>query len=261
LGIATGSTLASFALNILNMKKLFFILAAWLCFTNTWSQADPPNDVFALPITVSQNAYNDKVCIVSITMPNDNFKIAEKHIGLLRRSPNNNSDTLTLGYGRCQLIKGDSYYFGIVVKDAVEWPKDGDLLYFYFDYPAAYKGYIYNLVQYGIYFKTVADSILFDFTTPNTLTEQGEKQMLNLLLEDVKYTATEMLKQMDEMQVEKGPYKGKPLFKTMQNITLAELKDFLDYVRVRPFKYSGNTWKISETFATWIFEGAPAVVK
>ena len=38
-------------------------------------------------------------------------------------------------------------------------------------------------------------------------------------------------------------------------------QNFIDYVIAQPQKYAGNTWKIAETFATWMAGGTPTVIK
>ena len=41
----------------------------------------------------------------------------------------------------------------------------------------------------------------------------------------------------------------------------SELELFLKYIIARPKNYAGNSWKISEIFATWIDGGTPTVVE
>ncbi|MBL0359266.1 MAG: hypothetical protein IPP72_21435 [Chitinophagaceae bacterium] len=43
----------------------------------------------------------------------------------------------------------------------------------------------------------------------------------------------------------------------MQEITEADVMNFLKYVWARPAKYAGNSWRISEVFATWMTSGTP----
>jgi CHAT domain-containing protein/uncharacterized protein HemY len=54
-----------------------------------------------------------------------------------------------------------------------------------------------------------------------------------------------------------GRYKGKNCMDVMGKATNADIMSFLKFVRSYPGKYMGNTYKISETFATWIINNAP----
>jgi hypothetical protein len=194
----------------------------------------------------------------------DGFSLKEKQTGLLR--PNystGDKDTSTLGWGRCQLIKGDYYYFGIHISKKARAPKQGDLLYTKLNYNPMYKGYIYMLTKNAIYFKHVTDEDFYQFGTAWLLSQNSETAILDSMVADIKYTSVEMIKQGSEqnLEIKEGPYKGQRLFAAMQKATVDQLKDFLDYVRVRPAKYAGNSWKVSEVFATWMFSGAPTVIK
>lgn len=61
--------------------------------------------------------------------------------------------------------------------------------------------------------------------------------------------------------IKDGLFKGKQLFDAMQKITSDDVRKFLKYVIARPDNYAGNTWKISETFATWMVSGSPTVIE
>jgi predicted phosphatase len=57
-----------------------------------------------------------------------------------------------------------------------------------------------------------------------------------------------------------GLFDGKKLFDAMQAVTTTELNEFFKYIVVRPEKYAGNTWKLSEIFATWMVNKTPQVI-
>ena len=76
---------------------------------------------------------------------------------------------------------------------------------------------------------------------------------------DINFTGDAMLKLKDpqDQVIPKGSYKDQSLFVMMKKATSADVFQFLRYVYVRPDKYKGNDWKVSETFATWAINGAP----
>jgi len=47
----------------------------------------------------------------------------------------------------------------------------------------------------------------------------------------------------------------------MQAVKRTELESFLRYITARPKNYAGNSWKISEIFATWMNGATPTVVE
>lgn len=57
--------------------------------------------------------------------------------------------------------------------------------------------------------------------------------------------------------LQQGRYTGRSVFDVMKNCLPADIKGFLNYVSNYPNKYIGNTWKMNETFATWVFNNAP----
>lgn len=54
-----------------------------------------------------------------------------------------------------------------------------------------------------------------------------------------------------------GIYEGIPISKIMDEVTDEDVKIFLGFVKAFPGKYIGKSWKISETFATWLINNSP----
>lgn len=54
-----------------------------------------------------------------------------------------------------------------------------------------------------------------------------------------------------------GRYMGKSVFDVMEKCTAKDIFTFLHFVNNYPGKYIGNTWKLNETFATWVVNKAP----
>ena len=227
------------------------------------AQNDNNKELFAFTITGYMVAINDSVTVVQVQLPaGSGAAIEEKQMGLLRRNYSNNSnDTAAIGWGKCHLIKGDYYYFSIHLYNSGKKPQQNDLLYTRVAYPANYKGRFFGLVKNAVYFEHVTGGNFFDLHTPLGLTQQNENSLIDSLVADIQLTGREMLKQgnAQNQDISTGIFKGKKLFAAMQAVNSNQVKDFLDYVLARPQKYAGNTWKIAETFATWMTSGTPTV--
>lgn len=96
------------------MKKLLFIACL---FTTIIAYAqETEQQARAFPITDYMVDLNDSIKLVQLQLP-DGISIPEKKVGLLKGMyRDKRSDTITIGAGRCQLIKGDYYYFAINYK-------------------------------------------------------------------------------------------------------------------------------------------------
>jgi len=245
------------------MKKkslsIFFFLLAAAAFGQ---QAE--KEVFAFPITDYINSDNDSISIIQVHIPAPLVQIQNKQPGLLKHNfTNNKEDTSTIGYGRCGLIKSNYYYFSIRLNKTMVKPVQNDILYTKIIYPAKHRGQLVKLIQIAVYFERVTGGKFYTFETGLELNETSEKDIIDLMVSDIKYTGLEMQKKSDDqdMTIKGGLFDGKKLFATMQIITAENVKDFIDYVIARPAKYAGNTWKISETFATWATSETPKVIK
>jgi hypothetical protein len=245
------------------MKRIsIFIILLFFAATTFAQQVE--KDVFAFPITDYIVNSNDSVSIIQVEIPTPSIKIDEKQLGLLKHNfSNNKEDTANIGFGRCNLIKGSNYYFGIRLKNVFIKPMKNDLIYTKIIYPSKYKGQIYNLIKNAIYFVHVTGEKFFVFESAFSIDKTEENNLIDALVADIKYTGQEMQKKSDSQDtiIEGGLFNGKKLFVTMQSITAENVKDFIDYVIARPTKYAGNTWKIAEVFATWAISGTPRVIK
>ena len=80
----------------------------------------------------------------------------------------------------------------------------------------------------------------------------------NLILD----TAINAIKECAEFTAElpsptSGWFAGKKTFEIMSDVTNEDVQMFLGFVKSFPGKYIGKTWKMSETFATWIINNSP----
>jgi hypothetical protein len=245
------------------MKNCFLFFSCLFVVLHVNAQQDK-KEVFALPITSYIVAANDSVTVVQVEMPPGfNVIIEKEQLGLMRHNYSNSKDTTGIGWGRCQLIKSNYYYFAMHCHDKSIKPQKDDMVYTMVGYPAALKGRIFGLVKNAIYFQHVTEEKFYDFITPASMNEQQENSLIDSLVADIKYTGKEMLKQNNgqDQDVKGGIFDGKKLFAAMQTVTRAHVKDFIDYVLARPQKYAGNNWKIAETFATWMVNSTPTVIK
>jgi len=96
-----------------------------------------------------------------------------------------------------------------------------------------------------------------------TNSKKDEQNLLDSMVSDIQYTGTAMLQQIPEQNqlIKGGIYDGKKIFESMQAVKRSELELFLKYIQARPKNYAGNTWKISEIFATWMAGGTPTVIE
>jgi hypothetical protein len=245
------------------MKNYFIFFSCFFIVVQVNAQQGK-KEVFALPITSYTVAANDSVTIVQVEMPVDfNAVIEKEQIGLMRHNYSNSKDTAEIGWGKCQLIKTNYYYFAIHCRDKNIQPQKNDMVYTMVDYPAAFKGRLFGLVKNAIYFQHVTEEKFYEFTTPASMNEQQENSLIDSLVADLKYTGREMMKFHKELntEVKGGMFDGKKVLEAMQTVTPHHVKAFIDYVLARPQKYAGNSWKISETFATWMVSNTPTVIK
>jgi hypothetical protein len=209
---------------------------------------------------------NDSLAIVQVELPTFSvFDIKANTVGLLTHQYNAtlDYDSTTIGYGKCNLIKGKFHYFGIHLHKN-QTPKEGDILKLALKLEDCYKGLLFTASIHHILFTTVDGREFYHWQAPFLWTKESEEQnFYNMMVTDIKYTGNEMYKQMptENKIIDIGIYKGKKLFDVMQNCTVKELKVFLHYMKMRPKIYSGKTWKISELYATWIDGGAPTFVE
>ncbi|MFN8578157.1 MAG: hypothetical protein U0354_15070 [Candidatus Sericytochromatia bacterium] len=54
-----------------------------------------------------------------------------------------------------------------------------------------------------------------------------------------------------------GYYAKQKISDVMANVTEEDIKLFLGYAKIKPDLYASRTWKISETFATWLNGNSP----
>ncbi len=247
------------------LKSIYLVIYIFITPVTIFAQVENNKDLFAFAITDCLLKSGDTIPVVQVQLPQGSIIIIEKgQTGLLKHNYSNvKDDTSKIGWGKCSLIKENNYFFGLHLYNKINRPQKNDLLYTKIYYPSKYKGRVYNLVKDAIYFEHIGGGNFYDFNSPALLDDQKEDKLTESLVADIKFTGSELFKQNDRQnqEINSGLFKGKKLFAAMQTITVKNVKDFIDYVIARPGKYIGNTWKISETFATWMVSGTPTVIK
>lgn len=207
---------------------------------------------------------NDSTKVVQVHLV-DGTSFAEKQLGLLMGMYRDaHADTITIGSGRCNLIKGEYFYFTINYKSSGVIPRAGDLLYTLIGKPSVYDGRLLKVAAHYIGLQDVYETPLFDRSGIFTHWSQvQEKAVLDSIVKDIHFTGDYFLKNNPSMNVpvKEGPHKGKMVLNMMTSCTVKDVMDFLDYMIARPRLYAGHLWKASEVFATWLSEGAPTMIR
>ncbi len=208
---------------------------------------------------------SDSVTIVQIGIPEAwPVRIRPKQAGILKKRYRSGADydTTLAGWGRCLMIKGNWYYYSVNKTKGYE-PAQGDLLVTRCSVLSGYTGIFFDLLRFGISLTRVNEEQFFNSGEVFSFGPEKEKALLDSMLGDIHYTAEVMINRNDSQDfvVVRGPFEGRKIFSVMHDARVNDLQKIIDYIRARPSKYAGNSWKLSEIFATWVFEGAPMIVK
>ncbi|HMK24490.1 MAG TPA: hypothetical protein VK483_00570 [Chitinophagaceae bacterium] len=245
------------------MNKLLLVLFFFFPLSS-FGQKDTTKWVRGFPITDYMPDIGDSVKVVQIKL-DGGTKLVEKQIGLLKGIyRDKHADTATIGTGRCNLIKGDYYYFTINYKQSGKLPRAGDLLYTLVDKTPIYYGNIARLASQFIGLKNVYDISFYDcYIIFSNWSMSNEEVLLDSMVADIHFGGNYFLNNNPSMNVkiEKGKYKDKMVLNTMIACGKGDVTDFLEYMIARPRLYAGIEWKLCEVFATWLVSGAPTVVK
>lgn len=105
------------------MKKLLFLVFFLVSFT-VFGQEDTTKWLRAFPITDYITPLTDTVKLVQVHLP-DGLTMRNKQPGLLKGIyRGQHADTITIGSGRCNLIKGNYYYFTIDFLKSGKQPRE-----------------------------------------------------------------------------------------------------------------------------------------
>lgn len=247
------------------MRSILFFLILLFSSNQLTAQQDSVEKIVAFKITDYIKPLSDSASAVQVFKPASfPVLIKDKQLGVLYHCYTNGTplDTSMIGWGRCNLIKGDYYYFGIRLQKKQQ-AAEGNLIYLRLKVPYVYDGLLLNVMNHAVEFTNVYGQNFMNPTSIFTNTKKDELNILDSMVSDIQFTGGAMLQQMPEQNqlVTEGIYKGKKIFESMQTVKRSALELFLKYMAARPKNYAGNTWKISEIFATWMAGGTPTVVE
>lgn len=247
------------------MRILFLLLLVVATGHRLQAQTDSVEKIYAFKITAYIKTLTDSSTVVQVIKPASlPVHIREKQLATLFHcyKTGEKLDTAMIGWGRCQLIKGDYYYFGIK-HPKIQQPAEGYLIYILLKLPFVYNGLLMNVMNHSIQLTDVYEEPFMSSNAIFTNTKKDEQDLLDSMVNDIRHTGTAMQEQMPHLNqdVEGGIYNGKKLLDAMQAVKRTELELFLKYIAARPKNYAGNTWKISEIFATWMNSATPTVVE
>lgn len=229
-----------------------------------FAQSDTMKQLRAFPITDYIIDLNDSTKLVQLEMP-DGQIIKYKQLGLIHGVYNTSSDdTVSKGYGRCYLIKGDYYYFAISQNKSGVPLKEGDLLYTFIEKTDIWSGRIPKLASHFIQLQDVYENRFYDrYLVFLNWTQDEEASLMDSMVADIHFTGKYFQENDPSMDIvlKSGKYKGKKVLSVMVDCKTGDLTDFIDYVIARPRLYAGRQWKLSEVFATWLEAGAPTIIK
>lgn len=235
------------------MRKIITILAL-LSISVGFSQEKEV--LITLPIT-DYILEEDSIVIVQVKAPAA-YGLREKQLGLISRLENGNYKDIS--YSKCYLIKGDYYYFAFEKpsKGYIK-PEFGDLLFTNIKRNNFFEGFGYDLQKHNIRLVSIYDEEFYPAEEFLSFTPQREKELINLFLEDIKFTGKSMEEQGDDQNytITKGKFAGKNLFRAMMESSTSDVEKFLNYVQQNPSIYANQTFKISEIYATWLSRGNP----
>lgn len=247
--------------------SLFMLLFAVLFTASVNAQDNKDKILRSFPITDYITAGNDTMDIVQLYIPNNKGYMVNKQVALLKGiAQGEKRDTADKGAARCNLIKGDYYYFGISTPRGGSKPKPGDLMYTMVPRdPNGFYGDISAIGTHSIVLKDVYDTAFYTLGEVLAgITKEAEAAIKKAMVADIRYTGDYYLKEgpeMDKQLVNGGRMKGKGVLSAMKEAEVSDLQDFLVYMAKRPVLYAGNNWKVSEVFATWLTSGAPTVIR
>ncbi len=245
------------------MRKLIFLLSIFIS-VQCFAQTDSSKWLRAFPITDYMIDINDSIKLVQLQLP-DGLVLKEKQLGVIWGVYDGSRDAVVeKGYGKCNLIKGDYYYFTISNNTSGLPLKKGDLLYTMMDKTAIYYGQAAKLASHFIRLQNVYGEPLFDrYAIFSYWTESEEEKLIDLIVSDIQFTGKYFIENNPSMDklINSGDYKGKKTLYVMAECQPADVKNFFDYIIARPRLYAGRDWKVAEIFATWLSEGAPTVIR
>lgn len=127
-----------------------------------------------------------------------------------------------------------------------------------------YRSIFFELALLDIDFINLAKDAMYDFH--HLLYKDSKKledSLLDICMHDVYETylmfADDTSAAFENLRtpLKEGRYAGRSVMDVMKQCSKQDIKTFLNFVIDYPGKYIGNSWKINETFATWVLNNGP----
>lgn len=127
----------------------------------------------------------------------------------------------------------------------------------------AEKGIVFELAKLQIRFLTNEGKALFH---PRHVLQSDSPELEDVILELMKQDVRQTLEIIEPLipdnpswsqPMEGGRFKGMSMLEAMEKVNKADVRAFLMFVMTFPGKYMGHTWKINETYATWLINNTP----
>lgn len=120
--------------------------------------------------------------------------------------------------------------------------------------PSFVKGTFNEILDMNIIFTNNHDIPLYKKNNSFKLSNSEENLSMITAIESIKECA-----QFTEgfPPISGGYYANQKINDVMSNVTEEDIKLFLGYAKIKPQLYASRTWKISETFATWLNGNSP----
>lgn len=174
-----------------------------------------------------------------------------------------------LGFATIIVINDSNALVSIRPKDTTgKKPNDirkGDFVKIQFKAPKLpYRSIYFSLSLLDIEFLNAYKNPMYNFYHLLTSDSKNlEDSLIQACVNDVKDTYDTFKDDTSEafqslrVPISEGRYKGRTALDVMGNCSSRDIFSFLNFVIGYPGKYIGNSWKINETFATWVINKGP----
>lgn len=240
------------------MRKILFVLLLPLCVN-----AQHPNtsrQLVALTITeIPDNIDSNKYYLI-VDKP-DAVKVKPNQTFLLQSTWKKEGDSVVAtGAGTVSIINEKTLELTATI-NAGKKVEQGDVVLFLVPLVKPVKDTLFfKMARLGISFTSIDDIIFYDRSKLlDDSTAYPTEKILNDMAKDIQRTVNALieLKSPLDQEIKSGNYKGQMMFAVMQKASSDDVLQFMKYVHAKPDKYKARKWRVSETFATWVINGAP----
>lgn len=241
------------------MKKLIFLVFILIQSATGWSQVSQREFLFPVNSVDYRDGQNIQVRI-SFGSNVGMSANQEASVWGLHYSdyPTHNESTLANG---TILEVSDTLSIAVLTEvdtATVKLVYVGDLLQVKLKGKDGYQGIFYDLIANSIYFQDQNGAEMYSFFEVfNGDSEAFEFEMLQAMSADIRTLAEYLEGTFDDQALEGGLFDGSTMLTAMKATTDQDVLSFLRYVVHYPRKYLGKSWKISETYATWLINATP----